>query len=79
MPKSTIRLIVTSPMMGVFDKAIAIDVDKEESVNLQRALTELSFQLSAWMRKDEPREDAVEKAIRDIIIALNKSKTEKEN
>jgi len=69
-----VRLTISSPTFGLFDKAIAVDNDvpKAEQEYIDNAVRDLSCLMLSWLHKGE-RVDAVEQAINDICVALHRN------
>lgn len=80
MPKTTIRLIVDSPLLGRFDKAIQVDTglvsagEAEGTLQTESALSLLESELLGWMRRYVYRPSAIEVAIAEIGNRLSRSK-----
>lgn len=73
-PQTIVRLTISSPTFGLFDKAIAVDNDvlKAEQEYIDNAVRDLSCLMLSWLHKGE-RVDAVEQAISDICLALRRN------
>ena len=66
--KTTVRITVTSPLRGVFDRAFDVtarprDIEEREA---RSALQRLVWHFEAWLKKDEPRIDAVDEMSAEI-------------
>ena len=66
--KTTVRITVTSPLRGVFDEACDVtarprDVEEREA---RSALQRLVWHFEAWLKKDEPRLDAMDEMAAEI-------------
>ena len=70
-PRTTVRLTISSPTFGFFDKAIQVDNDipKEEQKLIDWATKDLESLMLSWLHRGE-RRDAVEEAIREICDAF---------
>ena len=73
-PHTIVRLTISSPTFGLFDKAIAVDNDvlKAEQEYIDHAVRDLSCLMLSWLHRGE-RVDAVEQAISDICRAFHRN------
>lgn len=76
-PQTIVRLTISSPTFGLFDKAIAVDNDvpKAEQKHIDYAVQDLSCLMLSWLHRGE-RVDAVEQAISDICRAFHMNEEE---
>lgn len=72
-PQTIVRLTISSPTFGLFDKAISVDNDvpKAEQEYIDNAVQDLSCLMLSWLHRGE-RVDAVEQAISDICRAFHR-------
>lgn len=73
-PRTTVRLMVSSPTFDFFDKAIQVDNDipQEEQKNIEGAAMDLESLMLSWLHRGE-RQDAVDVAIREICNAFHRN------
>ena len=74
-PQTIVRLTISSPTFGLFDKAIAVDNDvpKAEQEYIDNAVRDLSCLMLSWLHRGE-RVDAVDQTISDICLAFHRNK-----
>ena len=73
-PRTTVRLTVSSPTFGFFNKAIQVenDIYQEEQNLIDLAARELELLMLSWLHRGE-RQDAVDEAIMEICNAFHRN------
>ena len=70
-PRTTVRILISSPSYGMLDKAIQVEAGSplEEREYVNKAIYDLTGEVNRWMEKQFPRE--ITDPIQQILYQMN--------